>query len=569
MAEDTRVHSFTYDAFISYRHVERDRKWAAWLIEALERYQVPKALQDTGSPPRLSKIFRDEEELLASSDLNDEIKEALKQSRFLIVVCSAFTPRSRWVQREIEIFNELGRGDQVLALLTEGEPGDSFPAPLLEHYRETHEPDGTPSTVKEEKEPLAADVRPRKDLSMARVKRLALLRLVARLLDVAFDDLRQRDRERRRRRRFVWATAVAVLCLLLGGSGFGYWDLVRPHTAYFRHLEWKWGVPEGLRPLDEETRGRLETDYRIITRDGKVVEARRENSAGSLSDDKEGHARWLVHYGEDGRAERIELFDHSNRLMREDVFKHDRSENKLIVSFEHSNIPQAQESLRTLIIDPLGASETNRGGKSEITRHELAFDDNGVVTELRYQDSWGTPHPDAQGSFGQRFEYAHGLVTRRAEIGDDDSEITLRNGVRAVTLAYDRDDNLIRHTIIGSGGRPVDGPDGYAYYIVERDHWGNDVATAFYSIDGKPTRHRDGYARLTSAYDARGNTTENAYYGLDGKRLCTRTAMRGVPAPTTRAARLSRLPFSASMANRRYTRMATGGSLKLSTHTAT
>jgi len=29
--EHTRVQSFTYDAFISYRHVERDQKWAAWL----------------------------------------------------------------------------------------------------------------------------------------------------------------------------------------------------------------------------------------------------------------------------------------------------------------------------------------------------------------------------------------------------------------------------------------------------------------------------------------------------------------------------------------------------------
>jgi hypothetical protein len=26
-----------YDAFISYRHVDRDRKWAEWLIDALER----------------------------------------------------------------------------------------------------------------------------------------------------------------------------------------------------------------------------------------------------------------------------------------------------------------------------------------------------------------------------------------------------------------------------------------------------------------------------------------------------------------------------------------------------
>ena len=30
--------NFTYDAFISYRHVERDRKWAEWLIAELEAY---------------------------------------------------------------------------------------------------------------------------------------------------------------------------------------------------------------------------------------------------------------------------------------------------------------------------------------------------------------------------------------------------------------------------------------------------------------------------------------------------------------------------------------------------
>jgi hypothetical protein len=104
--------SFLYDAFISYRHVDRDRKWAEWLIAALEGYRVPKALQDKGLPPRLRKVFRDEDEVPASADLNDQIWAALVASRFLIVVCSAFTPRSKWVEREIQIFNELGRSDQ-------------------------------------------------------------------------------------------------------------------------------------------------------------------------------------------------------------------------------------------------------------------------------------------------------------------------------------------------------------------------------------------------------------------------------------------------------------------------
>jgi hypothetical protein len=147
---------FLYDAFISYRHVERDRKWAEWLIDALERFRVPKALQQRGLPSKLRKSFRDEDEVPASADLNDQIKQALVASRYLIVVCSAFTPRSKWVQREIEIFNELDRGDQVLALLTEGEPGDSFPIPMLERHRELTEHDGGKRIVKEEKEPLAA-----------------------------------------------------------------------------------------------------------------------------------------------------------------------------------------------------------------------------------------------------------------------------------------------------------------------------------------------------------------------------------------------------------------------------
>jgi hypothetical protein len=62
---------FLYDAFISYRHVERDRRWAEWLIAALEGYSVPKSLQDKGLPPRLHKIFRDEDEVPASADLNE------------------------------------------------------------------------------------------------------------------------------------------------------------------------------------------------------------------------------------------------------------------------------------------------------------------------------------------------------------------------------------------------------------------------------------------------------------------------------------------------------------------
>ena len=191
-------------------------------------------------------MFRDEDEVPASSDLNDQIKDALVASRFLIVVCSAFTPRSKWVEREIEIFNELGRSDHILALLTEGEPGDSFPSAMLVRHRQVVNPDGTTRIVKEDKEPLAADVRPRKGQSVEELKRLALLRLVATILGVKFDDLRQRDQERERHGELVWAAAAAALAVVVGGLGLAYWELMRPSTAYYRSFVWRHGVPEGL-----------------------------------------------------------------------------------------------------------------------------------------------------------------------------------------------------------------------------------------------------------------------------------------------------------------------------------
>src|SRR3954447_26456879 len=127
---------YHYAAFISYRHADVDRRWAKWLHKALETYRVPKKLaRERGLPRRVGRCFRDEEELPASSDLSREIDAALERSRFLIVVCSPRTPASRWVNREVERFREMGRHDQILALLIDGEPRESFPRALVEIRR--------------------------------------------------------------------------------------------------------------------------------------------------------------------------------------------------------------------------------------------------------------------------------------------------------------------------------------------------------------------------------------------------------------------------------------------------
>lgn len=454
---------FLYDAFISYRHVERDRKWAEWLIDALERYRVPKGLQDRGLPPRLRKIFRDEDEVPASGDLNDQIRQALIASRFLIVVCSPYTPRSIWVQREIEMFNELGRGDDVLALLTEGEPGDSFPTPMLERHRHVVDPGGAVRSVKEAKEPLAADVRPRSGVSAERQKRTALLRLVAVILGVKYDDLYQRERQRERTRQLTWAAAAAALVVAIGGGGLAYWDMARPKFAYYRDLVFRLEVPEGLNPIDDQTRGHLGASYRVVTQHGKVVEVRHENSAGSLVATEMlsggGPARWVVRYRDDGSLESTEMSDAADRVIYDESYERDPATNRLVVNLKNGTTPVSQEA----VVKSLLSSSLSDGlhGNTEITRHELIFDENGFVTERRYQDYFGTPRQDSGGSFGESYGRSPaGLLTRLAKIGSDGSEITLKTGWRATTSSYDRDNRRIRATNLGADDKPIEDPDG-------------------------------------------------------------------------------------------------------------
>jgi hypothetical protein len=524
--------TYLYDAFISYRHVERDRGWAEWLIEALEGYRVPKALQDRGLPPRLRKVFRDEDEVPASSDLNDQILQALKASRFLIVVCSAFTPRSKWVEREIEMFNELGRGDQVLALLTEGEPGDSFPNAMLLRYRRVTEPHGATRIIKEDKEPLAADVRPRKGHTQTELKHLALLRLIAVILGVKFDDLRQRDHEREHRGKIRHAGVAAALALLVGGAGLTYWIMMRPATTFYRQIVWRWGVPEGRGPIDADTYRHLSSSYAVTTQrnsptaNPRVVEVRRENSVGtlratdSLRSDNDGRARMLVSYREDGTVERVKGYDGTGRLLREDVLQREPSGNRFIVNFERNRLPVAQDAVQSLIVDPLNTNRasTQFQGRTAITRQELTFDTNGFVVEQRYQDNWGRSQRDSTDSFGEHFTNSpEGLVLRAAAIGPGGAEITLKNGVRAIEASFDRDYNLTRYALKGADEKPIDGPNGFAYYIRQFDQWGNDVATAYYHPDGTPAVHKDGYAKYTVTYDDRGFQKLLSFFDVDGK----------------------------------------------------
>lgn len=204
---------FKYHAFISYSHA--DRSWADWLHKALETYPVPQRLVGRRTaagtiPRRLTPVFRDRDELPSATDLSRKVNEALAQSGALVVICSPHSATSRWVDEEVRAFKRLGREERVFCLIVDGEPNagdlpgrehEECFAPALRHRIGA---DGALTTQRTE--PIAADARPGKD-----GKTNAKLKLLAGLLDVGFDELRQREQQRRVRR----LGAIAALALLM------------------------------------------------------------------------------------------------------------------------------------------------------------------------------------------------------------------------------------------------------------------------------------------------------------------------------------------------------------------
>lgn len=266
-----------YAIFISYRHadnLEMGRKWATWLHETVENYDIPADLvgkvnqRGEKVPPTLYPVFRDEEELPADADLSVNIRRALENSSLLVVICSPRAVQSRFVADEIRHFKEIGRSNRILALMIDGEPNASddpeklarlgagaecFPEPLKFGV-----PDGAGGMDWSQRtEPIAADCRPggraeqgwttaaayaealEKQSSLTRAERveavreyaerleLAKLKVVAGAIGMPLGELTQRDKVRQLRkakqRARVLTSLAAVFALLAGAAAVLGW----------------------------------------------------------------------------------------------------------------------------------------------------------------------------------------------------------------------------------------------------------------------------------------------------------------------------------------------------------
>ena len=184
-----------YAAFISYAHA--DEAAARRIHIGLETYRLPKGM-DVSARNKLTPIFRDVTELTAHHSLSEKIRDAVKTSRFLIVLCSPAAKKSHWVNEEIKLFRKLHGEGSILAVIVDGTPYTAFPPALTEGGRE----------------PLAANMTSREGF------RFGITQLAASMLGVGLDRLVQRDSKRRRTRLQLITAGALAFATVMGGMAW-------------------------------------------------------------------------------------------------------------------------------------------------------------------------------------------------------------------------------------------------------------------------------------------------------------------------------------------------------------
>jgi YD repeat-containing protein len=498
-----------FAAFISYRHLPADRRWAQWLLRALEGFNTPTPLVKLGYPARLGRLYRDDDESGADVPLTDQITTALDGSEWLILVWSTQTQGSAWIRRELCHFAVQHSAKRILPLLIDGEP-DTVLAYLADALGEE-----AASLV-----PMTTDCRPREREPLKHTQRRVALRLAAALLGCRYDDLKQREAERHRQRRRYWAMGVAGALAMLSLGALIWWDrTLRIHVTYYQQMAEIWGAPVGDTEIDRSTAARRRSSYRFTTQGGRVLEVARVNCRGTLTADPQfDHfvdpwvatvARWSYQYYADGLPAQIDHRDERGVLVRRTSLQFLPDRSQAIARFELSfgvaeREPGNVGSVETIFRE----AESSR---SQIGQHRLHFAKKGRLQQRDFEPVGGGPAlADAQGAFGRAYGYDRsGRLVSLTATNADGTPLQTVPGVPVSLHATWQHGEIMAVEWRDSGGQPAATSGSVAKVQLIRDEVGNMIDEIFMDGRGQPTLStRWQYARRHYRYNRDGFLVE-------------------------------------------------------------
>lgn len=260
---------YKYNAFISYRHKDLDKFVAENLHRLIETYKMPKPVVEKYNitDNDIRRVFRDEDELPLASNLEDPIMEALEESKFLIVICSPRLKESLWCKKEIENFIKMHGRKNILCVLIEGVPKDSFPEILQYYEEEVTTKGGNKETKRIPCEPLAMDVRGNDKKEVYKKLKTELIRIIAPMYNLDYDDIKRRHEERENKRKLNILRIIAIVSIL-----FAFYSFILFFRIYTSSKQLKYDQSINLADQASELlkkdnrRGAIEKSYQSITK---------------------------------------------------------------------------------------------------------------------------------------------------------------------------------------------------------------------------------------------------------------------------------------------------------------
>ena len=278
---------YKYNAFISYRHADLDKFVAENLHKLIETYKMPEPVVEKYNitDNNVRRIFRDQEELPLCTNLEDPIIDSLKKSEFLIVICSPRIKESLWCRKEIENFIKFHGRNNLLCVLIEGEPADSFPDEVMYHKEKVKNKSGKIVTKTIYSEPLAMDVRGANKKEIYKKMKSEIVRIMAPLYKLDYDDIKRRHEERELKRKNRIFKIAAIASLLFAVYSFALFSKIALSSRQLKHDQSINVAKEAHELLAKDNRlGAIEKAYQSITKYDNVKMPRTAKGLYELTD---------------------------------------------------------------------------------------------------------------------------------------------------------------------------------------------------------------------------------------------------------------------------------------------
>lgn len=191
-----------YWAFISCSTT--DSSIGRWLYKRLDKYNIPKIFHgeplynDNVLDKHIRPIFIKNDKKKNSKDSEN----ILKNSYNLIVICSKKSAKCQSVNKDIELFKSIGRSENILALILDGEPNATS--------KGNPENECFPPSLRYPTDPIAGDLR-----KVGDGKERGFLKVLSGIVQLDFDHLYQRHKRRQKKRRLILISILFSIILII------------------------------------------------------------------------------------------------------------------------------------------------------------------------------------------------------------------------------------------------------------------------------------------------------------------------------------------------------------------